>query len=171
MSKGICSPPPSGPMRSMRLLWMARCYGYGSDAQSYFFRYSVCTRLASLDLDDLDRGARLGHVLAPGAHGLEMQPDRLPDPALDHSPRSTGGDAAGQVRNVRGPVVGSLLVDDGVLHLRSSLSPACRRILRHAPGGRPSLGGPATVTVPGRLGCWNCRWLPVRRTSSTTATT
>jgi len=25
-----------------------------------------------LDLDDLDRGASLRHVLAPGAHGLEM---------------------------------------------------------------------------------------------------
>lgn len=42
--------------------------------------------------------------------------------------------------------------------------PACLRMLRSVPIGTSVLGLPATVTVPGFVGCRYWRWLPLVRT-------
>src|SRR3990170_2899207 len=43
--------------------------------------------------------------------------------------------------------------------------PACFSMAFNVPGGTSRLGLPATVTVPGLLGCLYCRWLPRVRAS------
>src|SRR2546422_3010020 len=61
------------------------------------------------------------------------------------------------------------LNDHHVAHHRhphfSFLRPACFSMAFNVPGGTSRLGLPATVTVPGLLGCLYCRWLPRVRTS------
>src|SRR5437667_3564068 len=47
----------------------------------------------------------------------------------------------------------------------SFLRPACLSMAFNVPGGTSRLGLPATVTVPGLLGCLSCRWLPRVRAS------
>ena len=46
-------------------------------------------------------------------------------------------------------------------HLPYFFQPACLKTLFNVPGGRSSLGFPATVTRPGFVVCLNCRWLPL----------
>lgn len=44
--------------------------------------------------------------------------------------------------------------------------PACLSMLRKVSSFKSSDGFPATVTLPGSLGCLYCRWLPLVLTST-----
>ena len=106
---------------------------------------------------------RFRHRLIVLAQALDVKPDRLADLTDSLLPRSPSRNATGQVRNVRGVVPRRFLNNDGVLHVRHSVSPACFMTLAHVPSGRSSPGFPAIVTVPGLLGCRYWRWLPLVR--------
>src|SRR5262245_20184878 len=90
-----------------------------------------------------------------------MKQDRLLDFALSFLDRRPRGYASRKIRHVSGVVPVSFFDNYRVSHsIAYRLSPACLRILFNVPGGKSSLGFPATVTRPVLLGCLNWRWLP-----------
>src|SRR5438105_308152 len=69
---------------------------------------------------------------------VKVEHNRLADQAVGVLARLPGGNAAGQVRDIRGPVIRRLLEDDDVLHgtvlpLDGHVNPACRRMLFQVP--------------------------------------
>jgi len=98
---------------------------------------------------------------------IEMKLDRFVDQAGHLRPRIGGGDAAGQVRHIGPETLLCLFNHDQISHepCSSGLSavgndcfnPLCCNTLLSVPGGTSADDLPATVTVPGFVGWWNCR--------------
>src|SRR3990172_408082 len=113
------------------------------------------------DLDVLHAAAGLGDPQAVGAHAFKVELDGLSNELLRFRHGLRCGHAAWKVRHVGSVVAFALFDHDRIAHRRSyRLSPDCLRILLNSPGGKSSLGFPATVTRPGLVGCLNSRWLP-----------
>ena len=119
----------------------------------------------NLDRIDGDRRTRNRHAVL--AQAGEVHLDRLAEAGLGLVDRCAGRDASRKVRHMRRPAASARVQDDrvgqsGVPHSRI---PDCLTMFRRVPGARSSLGFPATVTRPGRNGCFSWRWLPRTATS------
>ena len=85
------------------------------------------------------------------AQALQVEFDCLLHVPFDFFARSTGGNAAFQVRRVRGVSRSCFFDDDEVFF--HFLIPACLKMLCKVPGASSSLRLPGTVTSPRFVGC------------------
>jgi hypothetical protein len=119
---------------------------------------------SELDGDGACAGLRWRHGLPVSAKAFHVKGDCLANQLLDFLGALAGGDAPGEVGNVRGVRIAGAFDDDEVVsHVRSSLRPAWRRMLARVPALRSFPRLPATVTVPAFVGWRNSRWLPAWR--------
>ncbi len=110
----------------------------------------------------LDVADGFGNRQAVFPHAAEMHLDGLANLLLRGFSSRTSSDAAWEIGNIGRIVPLCLFDDNGVADCVSFhfFRPACLRMLFNVPGGRSSLGFPATVTRPTFLECLNWRWLP-----------
>lgn len=88
-----------------------------------------------------------------------MKANSLSDELKHFFPRLTYSHTTREVRNMRSPARLASFNHYHVPHLDVSqpLRPACLRMAFNVPGGMSTPVFPATVTVPGFVGCLNCR--------------
>lgn len=93
------------------------------------------------------------------AKALNMQFDRLANERNRFFVRLTNCHAPRKIRHIRAEGCIALLNNHDVFHGLAYFffKPACFQMLASVPTGTSTLGLPATVTVPGFVGCLNWR--------------
>ena len=88
---------------------------------------------------------------------LDVELDGLTDEPQRFIPCLSGCDTAGKIRDIGSERRGALFDHNEVTHLELSylFRPACFSTLLSVPGGTSTPGLPATVTIPGFVGCRN----------------
>jgi hypothetical protein len=91
----------------------------------------------------------------PEAFDVEL--DGFPDEPQSFVTRLSGGDTAGKIGDVGSERRGTLFDHDEARHrgLSDLFRPACFSTLFSVPGGMSMPGFPATVAMPGLVGCRN----------------